>query len=186
MTMNPGREHDMVSEFDECGVFTNLGITLSVKNDCAHLLGSVCHERKLKWEVGRDSRNRRKSKDEEIQERSRKDKLEKVNTLELKEMNQIREERGEEWKSLLSHTVELVHKIIEILLHRIVTDSNVCVLVQSGLRAVNCLHMTLTRQESVDNSLTTVSRKWWERRNLSWTAERNVFLFSSGDFFLLP
>lgn len=118
MTMNPGREHDMVSEFDECGVFTNLGITLSVKNDCAHLLGSVCHERKLKWEVGRDSRNRRESKDEEIQERSRKDELEKVNTLELKEMNQIREERGEEWKSLLSHTVELVHKIIEILLHR--------------------------------------------------------------------
>lgn len=37
-----------------------------------------------------------------------------------------------------------MHKIIEILLHRIVTDSNVCVLVQSGLRAVNCLHMTLT------------------------------------------
>lgn len=118
MTLNPGREHDMVSEFDECGVFTNLGITLSVKNDCAHFLGSVCHERKLKWEVGRDSRNRRKSKDEEIQERSRKDKLEKVNKLELKEMNQIREERGEEWKSLLSHTVGPVHKIIEILLHR--------------------------------------------------------------------
>lgn len=140
MTMNPGREHDMVSEFDECGVFTNLGITLSVKNDCAHLLGSVCHERKLKWEVGRDSRNRRKSKDEEIQERSRKDKLEKVNTLELKEMNQIREERGEEWKSLLSHTVELVHKIIEILLHRIVTDSNVCVFwcsLDSGLWIVS-------------------------------------------------
>lgn len=115
MTLNPGREHDMVSEFDECGVFTNLGITLSVKNDCAHFLGSVCHERKLKWEVGRD---RRKSKDEEIQERSRKDKLEKVNKLELKEMNQITEERGEEWKSLLSHTVGLVHKMIEILLHR--------------------------------------------------------------------
>lgn len=33
-------------------------------------------------------------------------------------MNQIREERGEEWKSLSSHTVGLVHKIIEILLHR--------------------------------------------------------------------
>lgn len=37
----------MVPEFDECGVSPNLGIALSVKNDCAHFLGSVCHERNV-------------------------------------------------------------------------------------------------------------------------------------------